>query len=114
VRLLYVAGLLETRGLSIADVVYRMEYSSPQSFGRHLRALAGLTASEFRRRMTLDRALEMFLEELMNPFRAVLRAFHPLETQGHTVPGHGAWDRAGGAPADHPVSSASRTSAVTE
>jgi AraC-like DNA-binding protein len=114
VRLLYVAGLLETRGLSIADVVYRMEYSSPQSFGRHLRALAGLTASEFRRRMTLDRALEAFREELIDPFRAVLRAFHPLETQGHTVTGHSAWDRAGGAPADHPVSSASRTSAVTE
>jgi AraC-like DNA-binding protein len=113
VRLLYVAGLLETRGLSIADVVYRMEYSSPQSFGRHLRALAGITASEFRRRVTLDRALELFREELMDPFRAVLRAFHPLETQGQTATGHGAWGRAGGALADQPVSSPSRTRALT-
>jgi AraC-like DNA-binding protein len=80
VRLLYVAGLLETRGLSIADVVYRMEYSSPQSFGRHLRALTGLTASEYRRRVPLDRALERFREDLIDPYRAVLRVFHPLET----------------------------------
>lgn len=90
VRLLYVAGLLETRGLSIADVVYRMEYSSPQSFGRHLRALTGLTASEYRRRVPLDRALERFRDQLIDPFRAVLRAFHPLETQGQTATGHGA------------------------
>ena len=113
VRLLYVAGLLETRGLSIADVVYRMEYSSPQSFGRHLRALSGLTASEFRRRVTLDRALEVFREGLIDPFRAVLRAFHPLETQGQMATGHGAWDRPGGEPGDHPVSSDNSTSATT-
>jgi len=113
VRLLYVAGLLETRGLSIADVVYRMEYSSPQSFGRHLRALTGLTASEYRRRVPLDRALERFREDLIDPFRAVLRAFHPLETQGQLVTGRSAWDRAGGQPAAQPVSSASRTSTAT-
>jgi AraC-like DNA-binding protein len=113
VRLLFVAGLLETRGLSIADVVYRMEYSSPQSFGRHLRALTGLTASEYRRRVPLDRALELFREDLIDPFRAVLRAFHPLETQGQTATGHGAWDRAGGTPADQAVSSARRTRTAT-
>jgi AraC-like DNA-binding protein len=114
VRLLYVAGLLETRGLSIADVVYRMEYSSPQSFGRHLRALTGCTASEYRRRVPLDRALILFREDLIDPFRAVLRAFHPLETQGQTVTGRGAWDRTGGAPVGHPVSSARRTSTAME
>lgn len=98
IRLLYVAGLLETRGLTIADVVYRMEYSSPQSFGRHLRALAGLTASEFRRRVPLGRAIELFREQMLDPFRAVLRTFHPLEPQGHTVAGLGAWGHAGGRP----------------
>jgi AraC-like DNA-binding protein len=113
VRLLYVAGLLEARGLSIADVVYRMEYSSPQSFGRHLRALTGLTASEYRRRVPLDRALTQFREDMIDPFRAVLRVFHPLETQGQTVTGRDAWGRAGGAPAAQPVRSASRTRAAT-
>ena len=32
----------------MADVAYRLEYSSPQSFGRHLRAMLGVTALEFR------------------------------------------------------------------
>ena len=50
VRLLHAAFLFETSGLSVADVAYRLEYSSPQSFGRHLRAMLGLTAMEFRRR----------------------------------------------------------------
>lgn len=113
VRLLYVAGLLEIRGLSIADVVYRMEYSSPQSFGRHLRGLTGLTASEYRRRVPLDRALEVFRDDMIDPFRAVLRVFHPLETQGQTVTGRDAWGHAGGVPAGQAVSSASRTRAAT-
>ena len=50
IRLLHAAFLFETAGLSVADVSYRLEYSSPQSFGRHLRAMLGLTALEFRRR----------------------------------------------------------------
>ena len=42
IRLLHAAFLFETAGLSVADVAYRLEYSSPQSFGRHLRAMLGL------------------------------------------------------------------------
>lgn len=88
VRLLYVAALLETRGFSIADAVYRLEYSSPQSFGRHLRAHTGLTASEFRRRVSFAQALDEFQAQLVVPFREVLRVFHPLETQGQEAAGH--------------------------
>ena len=44
VRLLHAAYLFEAAGLSVADVAYRLEYSSPQSFGRHLRAMLGITA----------------------------------------------------------------------
>ncbi|OYV66306.1 MAG: hypothetical protein B7Z72_11575, partial [Gemmatimonadetes bacterium 21-71-4] len=33
-RLLYAAALLRSPGLSIADVAYQLQYSSPQSFGR--------------------------------------------------------------------------------
>lgn len=98
VRLLYVAALLESRGLSVADAAYRLEYSSPQSFGRHLRTVTGLTASEFRRSMPLPRALADFRARLLHPYRAVLRAFHPLEPQGSVAPGRGAQGRSiGGA-----------------
>lgn len=89
VRLIYVAALLESRGLSIADVAYRMEYSSPQSFGRHLRTLTGLTASRYRRTIGFARALAEFQSEMIAPYRAVLRAFHPLENQGAPASGQG-------------------------
>jgi len=96
VRLVYIAALLESRGLSVADAAYRLEYSSPQSFGRHLKAVTGLTASEFRRAMNLSNALEAFHGQLIHPYRAVLRAFHPLERKGHAASGPGVQDRAVG------------------
>ncbi|MGH7658077.1 MAG: helix-turn-helix transcriptional regulator, partial [Gemmatimonadales bacterium] len=49
-RLLHASILFEDRGMSIADVAYRLEFSSPQSFGRHVRAMLGVTSSEYRRR----------------------------------------------------------------
>ena len=78
VRLLHAAYLFEAAGLSVADVSYRLEYSSPQSFGRHLRAMLGVTALEFRRRFPFPVALERFLDLLIVPYVAVWRGFHPL------------------------------------
>lgn len=79
IRLVYAAGLLEAPGFSIADVAYQLDYSSPQSFGRHLRAAMGLTAGEFRRRFPFHTALEDFVARFILPFRRTLRAFHPLK-----------------------------------
>lgn len=87
IRLLYVALLLERPGLSIADVVSRMEYSSPQSFGRHVRGCLGLTGSEFRRRLPFPLALQRFIEVMITPYRDTLNAFHPL-TAGTWDSGH--------------------------
>lgn len=91
VRLVYAAGLLETPGLSIADVSYRLEFSSPQSFGRHLRTALGVTAAEFRRRFSFDVALEDFVARLIIPYRHRFRQFRPLDN-GVTDPGH-PWSR---------------------
>jgi AraC-like DNA-binding protein len=91
VRLLHAAFLFDTSGLSVADVAYRLEYSSPQSFGRHLRAMLGLTALEFRRRFPFSVALERFVALMMDPYREIWRTFHPLAA--------GSWEmgkRAGG------------------
>jgi AraC-like DNA-binding protein len=79
-RLVYAAALFETSGFSIADVAYRLEYSSPQSLGRHLRAVAGLTANEFRRRYPFGKALDDYVSRLIVPFRGTFRTFHPLQT----------------------------------
>ena len=54
-RLLRAARLFEDPGHSIADVANALEYSSPQSFGRHVRTLLGMTAGEFRRGYTSAR-----------------------------------------------------------
>lgn len=78
VRLLHAAHLFEAPGLSVADVVYRLEYSSPQSFGRHVRATLGITAGEFRRRFPFDLAQRRFLANLIRPFASIWRSFHPL------------------------------------
>jgi AraC-like DNA-binding protein len=78
IRLLHAAYLFETSGLSVADVAYRLEYSSPQSFGRHLRAMLGLTALEFRRRFPFRLALERFVDLLLTPYLPIWRSFHPV------------------------------------
>jgi AraC-like DNA-binding protein len=85
VRLLHASVLLEGSGLSIADVAYRLEYSSPQSFGRHVRALMGITSSEFRHRLPFPRAVERFISIMITPYVAALRDFHPLAAGNGTA-----------------------------
>lgn len=81
-RLLYAAELLEAPGRSIAEVAIRLDYSSPQSFGRHLRTLLGITPTEFRHRMPFPVALERFLAQMVRPYAAQWRTFHPLRAEG--------------------------------
>ncbi len=80
-RLLHAAYLFRNGGLSIADIANRLDYSSPQSFGRHLRALLGVTAGEFRRRLPFEAAVARFRERFVTPYRGRLLAFHPLGTR---------------------------------
>jgi AraC-like DNA-binding protein len=86
-RLLYAAALMEIPGFSVADVAYRLEYSSAQSFGRHVRAILGTTAGEFRRRYTLAVALAEYTNRLIVPYRAKFREFNPLH-HGVSETGH--------------------------
>jgi AraC-like DNA-binding protein len=92
VRLVNAAGLLETPGFSIADVAYRLEYSSPQSFGRHLRTELGVTAAEFRNRFSFETSLDDFVARLIIPYRQSFRQFRPLE-DGVADLGHLWWRR---------------------
>jgi AraC-like DNA-binding protein len=80
-RLLHAAYLFRNAGLSIADVANRLDYSSPQSFGRHLRALLGVSAGEFRRRLPFGAAVDRFRARFVTPYRDRLLAFHPLGTR---------------------------------
>ena len=78
-RLLRIAWLLENPGLSVADAAYRMDFSSPQSLGRHLKATLGLTAGEFRRRFPFEVALDRYIDLLITPYRESLRVLHPFD-----------------------------------
>jgi len=77
-RLLHIAWLLENPGVSVADAAYRMDFSSPQSLGRHLKAMLGLTAGEFRQRFPFEVATTRYIDLLVTPYREALRALHPF------------------------------------
>jgi AraC-like DNA-binding protein len=78
VRLVHAALLFERPGYTVADVAYRLDYSSPQSFGRHVRALLGITSSELRRRFPFEVALARFIGLMVLPYREVWAGFRPL------------------------------------
>ena len=63
---------------SIANVANHLDYSSPQSFGRHVRTLLHITAGEFRARYDCARMFARFRADLIIPYTGVLRSLHPL------------------------------------
>lgn len=86
VRLVRAAALLENPGLSIAQVSYRLGYSSPQCFNRHVRRWTGLTAFEFRGATGLDRMLGCFADRMLTPHREALRTLRPFGGAPHVPP----------------------------
>jgi len=78
VRLVYAAWYFEDRAATCGMVAYRLDYSSPQSMGRHLRARLGLRVSDFRG-LGFDLMLERFLATLIRPFHEGLSTFHPFQ-----------------------------------
>jgi len=77
-RLVRAAHLFENRGFSVANVANHLEYSSPQSFGRHVRTILRVTAVEFRERYDGAGMVERFRQELVVPHIDGLRRLSPL------------------------------------
>lgn len=77
-RLCHAARLFDEGDLTIADVAYRLDYASPQSFGRHLRVVLGITPSEFRMRFPFCSVLQRFLDRFVRPYRETWQGFRPL------------------------------------
>ena len=88
-RLTRAASLFENPGLSVANVANHLDYSSPQSFGRHIRTVLGLTAVEFRQRYDGEGMLHRFREELVLPYLPVLRTLTPLSAPPGWLPAPG-------------------------
>lgn len=78
VRLCHAARLFDEGDLTVADVAYRMDYASPQSFGRHLRVVLGITPSEFRTRFPFCAVLQRFLDRFVRPYKDAWKTFRPL------------------------------------
>jgi AraC-like DNA-binding protein len=76
-RLIRAARLFENPGLSVARVANHLDYSSPQSFGRHVRTMMKMSPVEFRSTYDGQGMLQYFRTELVLPYADVLRAFRP-------------------------------------
>ena len=77
-RLVRAARLFENAGFSVANVANHLDYSSPQSFGRHVRTLLHMTAGELRHRYDGAGMFERFRADLVLPYLTELRALRPL------------------------------------
>lgn len=80
-RLVRAASLLENPGLSIAQVSIQMEYSSPQSFSRHVQSIFQCTPVELRQRWSGSALLNQMREQYILPFRQRFRSFYPYSSQ---------------------------------
>jgi AraC-like DNA-binding protein len=77
-RLVRAARLFENPGFSVANIANHLDYSSPQSFGRHVRSVLGVTAVEFRQQYDGAAMLLHFREKLVLPYLDALRRLKPL------------------------------------
>jgi AraC-like DNA-binding protein len=77
-NLVRAAHALEDQRRSIADVAVHLDYSSPQSFGRHVQLVLGMTASRFRSTYDCEGMYGRFCDELITPVHAELCRFRPL------------------------------------
>jgi AraC-like DNA-binding protein len=85
-RLVRAAKLFENPGLSVANVSNQLDYSSPQSFGRHIRTLIYMTAVEFREQYDGEGMLQRFRQELVTPYLVILQKFSPLSVPPGWIP----------------------------
>ena len=76
-RLIRAARLFENPGLSVARVANHLDYSSPQSFGRHVRTMMNMSPVRFRSLYDGQGMLQYFRTELVLPYAHVLRVFRP-------------------------------------
>jgi AraC-like DNA-binding protein len=79
-RLIRAAKLFENPGVSVASVANYLNYSSPQSFGRHVRTVMKMSPVVFRETYDGTGMLQYFRGELVLPYAEVLRSFKPAVT----------------------------------
>jgi AraC-like DNA-binding protein len=77
-RLVFAARMLENPGLSISRVASKLDYSSAQSFSRHVKTTIGLSATEFRQQYDADGMLQRLRDDLVLAYLRKWHIFDPL------------------------------------
>lgn len=85
-RLIRAARLFENPGLSVARVANHLDYSSPQSFGRHVRTVMKMSPVKFRSTYDGQGMLQFFRTELVLPYVDVLSTFRPSAAYPGWIP----------------------------
>ena len=85
-RLIRAARLFENPGLSVARVANHLDYSSPQSFGRHVRTAMKMSPVKFRSTYDGQGMLQQFRTELILPYADVLCTFRPSSAYPGWIP----------------------------
>jgi AraC-like DNA-binding protein len=85
-RLIRAARLFENPGLSVARVANHLDYSSPQSFGRHVRTVMRMSPVRFRTTYDGQGMLQFFRTELVLPYVDVLSTFRPSTAYPGWIP----------------------------
>jgi AraC-like DNA-binding protein len=103
-RLVFAARMFENPGLSIGRVATKLDYSSAQSFSRHIRVTVGLSATDFRARFDGLGMLQRFRDDLVLRHVVAWHAFDPLVSvrtsrrHGRATPGATPWRQLGISP----------------
>ena len=87
-KLIRAARLFENPGLSIASVANYLDYSSPQSFGRHVRTVMRMSPVVFREKFDGAGMLQYFRRELVVPYVEIFRDFRPAATSPGWITRH--------------------------
>src|SRR5688572_5614458 len=87
-RLIRAAKLFENPGLSVASVANYLDYSSPQSFGRHVRTVMAMSPVDFREMYDGTGMLQYFRGELVVPYADILKTFRPAATSPGWITRH--------------------------
>jgi AraC-like DNA-binding protein len=85
-RLIRAARLFENPGLSVARVANHLDYSSPQSFGRHVRTVMKMSPVKFRTTFDGQGMLQHFRTELVLPYAEILCSFRPSAAYPGWIP----------------------------
>jgi AraC-like DNA-binding protein len=85
-RLIRAARLFENPGLSVARVANHLDYSSPQSFGRHVRTVMKMSPVKFRSTYDGQGMLQYFRTELILPYVDTLSIFRPSAAYPGWIP----------------------------